>query len=43
LTVVDKPDGFANPGEFHLRFVRREDIPDIFARAAELGIIPDSK
>src|ERR1700730_7051183 len=37
---IDKPDGVAGPGEFHLRFVRREDIPKIFARAAALGTIP---
>ena len=34
---VEKPDGVANPGEFHLRYVRREDIPRIFARAAEVN------
>jgi hypothetical protein len=39
---IDKPDGVAEPGEFHLRFVRREDIPKIFARAAELGTIPSA-
>ena len=33
---VDNPDGFALPGEFHMRFVRRKDIPRLFARAAEL-------
>jgi RimJ/RimL family protein N-acetyltransferase len=33
---VEKPDGVANPGEFHLRYVRREDIPGIFALAAEV-------
>lgn len=33
---VEKPDGVANPGEFHLRYVRREDVPGIFARAAEV-------
>jgi RimJ/RimL family protein N-acetyltransferase len=37
---IDKPDGVAAPGEFHLRFVRREDIPKIFARALELSTIP---
>jgi hypothetical protein len=39
---IDKPDGVAEPGEFHLRFVRREDISKIFARAAELGTIPSA-
>jgi RimJ/RimL family protein N-acetyltransferase len=34
---IDKPDGVAAPGEFHLRFVRREDIPRILARAQELS------
>jgi RimJ/RimL family protein N-acetyltransferase len=37
---IEKPDGVASPGEFHLRIVRRDDIPGIFARAAELGIVP---
>jgi hypothetical protein len=37
---IEKPDGVALPGEFHLRYVRREDIPRIFARAAELSAIP---
>ena len=37
---IDKPDGVASPGEFHVRFVWREDIPRIFARAVELGTIP---
>jgi RimJ/RimL family protein N-acetyltransferase len=37
---IDKPDGVAEPGEFHLRFVTRSDIPKIFARAAELSTIP---
>jgi hypothetical protein len=37
---IDKPDGVASPGEFHIRFVRREDIPRFFARARELGTIP---
>jgi RimJ/RimL family protein N-acetyltransferase len=37
---IDKPDGVAAPGEFHLRFVKREDIPRIFARAEELVAIP---
>jgi len=35
---IDKPDGVALPGEFHLRYVRREHLPAIFARAAQLGI-----
>lgn len=36
---IEKPDGVASPGEFHLRYVRREDIPAILARAAEIGIV----
>jgi RimJ/RimL family protein N-acetyltransferase len=35
---VEKPDGVAGPGEFHMRHVRREDVPRLFARAAELGL-----
>lgn len=38
--LIDKPDGVASPGEFHIRFVKREDFPAIFARARELGTIP---
>ena len=34
---IDQPDGVAAPGEFYLRFVRREDIPRILARARELS------
>jgi hypothetical protein len=34
---IDKPDGVAKPGEFHLRYVRREDLTKIIARAAQLG------
>lgn len=34
---VENPDGVALPGEFHMRFVHREDIPRLFARAAELA------
>ena len=37
---IDKPDGVACPGDFHVRFVRREDIHRFFARAVELGSIP---
>ena len=37
---IDKPDGVASPGEFHVRFVKRDDIPGFFARAAELQTIP---
>jgi RimJ/RimL family protein N-acetyltransferase len=34
---IEKPDGVAAPGEFHLRFVTRKDIPSLFARAADLA------
>ena len=34
---VKKPDGVGSSGEFHIRYVTREDIAGIFARAAELG------
>jgi RimJ/RimL family protein N-acetyltransferase len=37
---IEKPDGVASPGEFHLRYVRREDVPAIVARAAHLGTVP---
>jgi RimJ/RimL family protein N-acetyltransferase len=37
---IERPDGVAGPGEFHLRYVRRGDIPGFFARAVDLGIIP---
>lgn len=36
---IEKPDGVASPGEFYVRFVRRGNIPCLFARAVELGII----
>jgi len=37
---IEKPDGVAAPGEFHLRYVGRNDLPAIFSRALELGILP---
>jgi RimJ/RimL family protein N-acetyltransferase len=37
---IEKPDGVASPGEFNIRCVRRQDIPRILARAAELGALP---
>ena len=36
---IETPDGVAAPGEFHLRYVRREDIAALFARAAELRAV----
>jgi RimJ/RimL family protein N-acetyltransferase len=33
---INDPDGVASPGEFHLRIVRRADIPRLFSRAVEL-------
>jgi RimJ/RimL family protein N-acetyltransferase len=29
---VEHPDGMALPGEFHIRYVVRKDIPDLFAK-----------
>jgi hypothetical protein len=34
---IERPDGVALPGEFHVRYVQREDIPKLFTRVAELG------
>ena len=34
---MDKPDGVACPGEFHIRFVRRENIPAIFCARPGTG------
>jgi hypothetical protein len=31
---IDRPDGVAAPGEFHLRYVFRDDIPRFFALAS---------
>ena len=33
--TVEDPDGVALPGEFHLRYVLRKDIPGLFERAAQ--------
>ena len=33
---IEQPDGVARPGEFHLRYVFRQDVPKLFVRAAEL-------
>jgi hypothetical protein len=30
---IDRPDGVALPGEFHLRCVRRHDVPCVFEKA----------
>lgn len=35
---IENPDGVALPGEFHVRYVRREDVASILLRARELGI-----
>lgn len=35
-TFIDRPDGVARPGEFHIRYVRREDIPRLFEIASRL-------
>jgi hypothetical protein len=34
---VEKLDGAGAPGDYHLRYVRREDLPRLFARAAALA------
>jgi RimJ/RimL family protein N-acetyltransferase len=34
--IIEQPDGVGLPGEFHLRYVTRADVPKIFARAEEL-------
>jgi hypothetical protein len=34
---IERPDGVALPGEFHLRHVVRGTIPDFFERAREIG------
>jgi len=34
---VERLDGAGAPGDYHLRYVRREDLPRLFARAAELA------
>jgi hypothetical protein len=36
---VKKPDGVGIPGDFNHRYVRREDVPKIFARARDLGVL----
>lgn len=33
-SYVERPDGVALPGEFHLRYVLRKDIPSLFEMAA---------
>jgi hypothetical protein len=33
---LEHPDGVAGAGEFHHRYVRREDVPNLFARAEVL-------
>lgn len=33
---IEQPDGVALPGEFHVRYVLRADVPKLFLRAAEL-------
>lgn len=40
---VEKPDGVGVPGDFNLRYVRREDVPKIFARARDLGVLTQAE
>lgn len=35
--TIENPDGVAVPGEFHLRYVHRGDVPGIFARGDQRG------
>lgn len=30
---IAQPDGVAGPGEFHIRYIRRDEVPAIFAKA----------
>jgi len=39
---IEKPDGVAEPGEFHLRYVTGEDVVRILARGEELKAARDS-
>jgi len=41
--IIDQPDGVGLPGEFHLRYVTRADIPRIFARAEQLRAASSSR
>jgi RimJ/RimL family protein N-acetyltransferase len=34
---VEHPDGVALPGEFHIRYVTRENIPELFSRLSQLS------
>jgi hypothetical protein len=34
---VENPDGVAGPGEFHIRYVSREDLEGFFEMASERG------
>jgi hypothetical protein len=40
---IEKPDGVASPGDFHLRYVTHTGISAIFTRAADMGIVPHAK
>lgn len=33
---IENPDGVALPGEFHIRYVVRDDVPRLFSRLAQL-------
>ena len=35
---IEDPDGMALPGEFHLRYMRRDDVPRLFERARAMRI-----
>jgi hypothetical protein len=34
MCYIERPDGVALPGEFHLRYVLRTDVPAFLERAA---------
>jgi hypothetical protein len=38
---IDRPDGVAQPGEFHLRYVDRAHVPRLFEIAARLTAPPE--
>lgn len=40
---VEKPDGVGIPAYFNHRYVRRQDLPKIFARARDLGVLTQAE
>lgn len=35
---IENPDGVALPGEFHIRYVTRDDLPSLFLRARHIDL-----